>query len=298
MPSDTALQSEALVARPKVLASHQPNPGDLALDASAVYWTTFGNGTTEGSIVKVSKLGDTPVTLADHQSVPLGIAVDDTQVYWANYDAGGPNGALMSVPKTGGTPKVLVAAGDGPRGVVVDATRAYFLTSSALVAVAKQGGAPITITPTQCGSGITADDTSLYWVVNCVMFPPRGIFKVSKAGGIAVKISDEAPSKIVVTTDGVYWLADGGNVMKLPKAGGIAAVVASFTTQWSAPLAVDALGFYAGIESSIEKRSRFLSSSKTLANGPAPVGSIAIDGAHVYWTAQQDEGRIMKAAKY
>jgi hypothetical protein len=86
--------------------------------------------------------------------------------------------------------------------------------------------------------------------------------------------------------------------MKLPKAGGTATVVASFTTQWSGPLAVDALGFYAGVESSIVKRSRFLASSKTLANGPAPVGALAVDGAHVYWTAQQDDGRIMKAAKY
>jgi hypothetical protein len=298
-PSDAEQQSEALVSRPKVLASHQANPGDLALDASSVYWTTFGSGTSEGSIVKVSKLGNTPVTLADHQSVPFGIAVDDTQVYWANYDAGGPNGALMSVPKAGGVPKVLVATADGPRSVVVDGTRAYFLTSSALIAVAKHGGAPITVTPTQCGSSIAADDTSLYWVVNCVMFPPQGIFKVAKAGGIAVKISDEAPSKLVVTSDGIYWLAAGGSVMKLPKTGGVASVVASFTTQWSGPLAVDTLGFYAGIESSIVKRSRFFAASaKTVATGPAPVGALAVDGTSVYWSAQQDDGRILKASKY
>jgi hypothetical protein len=298
-PSDADQQSEALVSRPKVLASHQANPGALALDASSVYWTTFGSSASEGSIVKVSKQGDTPVTLADHQSVPFGIAVDDTQVYWANYDAGGPNGALMAVPKRGGTPKVLVATADGPRSVVVDATRAYFLTASALIAVAKHGGAPITVTPTQCGSSIAADDASLYWVVNCVMFPPQGIFKVSKAGGIAAKISDEAPNELVIASDGIYWIATGGNVMKLPKTGGVASIVATFASQWSAPLAVDTLGFYAGIDSNVVKRSRFFAgSTKTVASGPAPVGALAIDGTSVYWSAQQDDGRIFKASKY
>jgi hypothetical protein len=298
-PIDAESQSEALVTAPKVLAAEQVAPGELALDASHVYWTAYGSDAGDGRIVRVSKSGGTPFILARRQSVPFGIAVDDTQVYWVNYDAGGANGALMAVAKTGGTPKALVTTPDGPRTVVVDAANAYFLTSNAVVKVAKHGGAPSNVTSTQCGSAIAADDANLYWVVNCVMFPPQGIFKVAKTGGTAVKISDEAPSKLVVQSDGLYFMAAGGNVMRLSKLGGIGVPVAKFDLEWSGPLAVDALGFYAGVDTSIVKRSRYSGLlSRTLATTPLSVGTLAVDGAYVYWTASgQGDGQILRTSK-
>jgi hypothetical protein len=297
--SDVEEQSEALVSTPKVLASQQMFPGQLALDASHVYWTTYGTEAADGSIVRVSKSGGTPFTLARRQSVPFGIAVDDTQVYWINYDAGGANGALMAVAKSGGTPKALFTTPDGPRTVVVDASRAYFLTSNALLAVPKHGGAPTTVTSTQCGNAIAADDANLYWVVNCVMFPPQGIFKVAKAGGTAVKISDEAPPSIVVQQDGIYFMGSAGNVMRLPKLGGVAVPIAKFDSAWSGPLAVDPFGFYAGVSASIVKRSRYGGLPRTLATTPLQVGTLAIDGAYVFWTTSgANDGRISRASKF
>ena len=296
-PADTSdvAQSEAALGGPSVLASNQIGLGDLVLDTSYAYWTTSGNDVADGAIVRVSKLGGKPVTLASHQSVPFGIAVDETQVYWANFAAGGADGALMAVAKTGGTPRALLESSDGPRSVVVDAARVYTLTSSAIVAVGKHGGVPTTVAATQCGNSIAADDTSLYWVVNCVMFPPQGIFKVAKAGGTPVKLSNLAPPRIQVQREGIYFV-DGGNVVLLPKLGGAAIAVSKFDVEGSAPLALDALSFYAGVGTGIAARSRYGGAQRILAP-TSSVGMLAVDSGYVYWTAEAD-GRVMKVSKY
>ena len=294
-----ARQSEALVGSTTVLASHLAQPGSVVLDAARVYWTTAGADIGDGAIASVSKLGGTPLTLASHQRVPFGIAVDDTRVYWVNYAAGGPGGALMAVSKYGGTPVALATSDDGPRTVVVDASRAYFLTSSAVMAVSKLGGAATNVAGTQCGGGIAQDDANLYWIVNCVMFPPQGIFKVSKLGGPVVKLSDDAPGAIVVASDGITWMNPDGTVARLSKMGGTAVRVATFPSPSSNVLALDASSFYGVSASSLVKESRFGGPATPLATGAVGVGAIAVDASYVYWTSSGPaDARLLRALKY
>lgn len=287
--------SSTLVGSTVVLASHQAQPSSVVLDATRVYWTNSGVDASGGSIASVSKYGGATTTLATGQSVPFGIAVDDTQVYWVNYDAGGSNGAVMAVAKTGGTPVVLAKSTDGPRTIVVDATRAYFLTSSAVQSVGKHGGVVSTVAPTQCAGGIAEDDASLYWIVNCVMFPPQGIFKVAKTGGTPVKLTDEAPGRIVVDTDGVYWMSSDGAVRKVAKTGGIPVTVATFASPSSDAFALDFSGFYGTSKGSLVKLSRFGGFPSTLATNVTGVQSIATDATYTYWSSLSTDGRILRA---
>lgn len=57
--------------------------GDLALDATHVYWTI---GSTDGKVFRAPKAGGTPELIADKFVNPYGITVDDHAVYWSEHD--------------------------------------------------------------------------------------------------------------------------------------------------------------------------------------------------------------------
>ena len=67
------------------LASAQPPPSFIAVDATSVYWGSVG-AYGSGTVVKCAIDGceGSPTTLASVQGFPGGIAVDATSVYWTN----------------------------------------------------------------------------------------------------------------------------------------------------------------------------------------------------------------------
>jgi len=69
---------------PAVLASGQNQPGDLAVDATNVYWLNDGTGNDDSSVVKVPIAGGAPVALASAGAMPRHIAVDGATLYVAN----------------------------------------------------------------------------------------------------------------------------------------------------------------------------------------------------------------------
>ena len=68
-------------SEPTTLASEQPAPSHLAVDATGVYWTDVASG----SVMTVPLAGGTPFQLAAQQSGPAGIATNGAAVYWASY---------------------------------------------------------------------------------------------------------------------------------------------------------------------------------------------------------------------
>src|SRR5262249_24059934 len=89
----------AIMAAPKAggmvstLFSNLPNPANIAIDESYVYFVTSVPG---GAVMAVPNGGGQPIKLAVNQDSPHGIAVDKTNVYWTS---GGLNGSIMKIAK-------------------------------------------------------------------------------------------------------------------------------------------------------------------------------------------------------
>lgn len=72
--------------QPFVLADGQASPGNVALDATHLYWAAQGAG---GGVVRVSRSGGPVEVVAQGALPPGGIAVDDEAVFWSEFGSGG-----------------------------------------------------------------------------------------------------------------------------------------------------------------------------------------------------------------
>src|SRR5271170_4860436 len=124
------------------LAAGRVHPGALAVDATHVYWLDVGEAfASTGAVLSVPIAGGAIVTLATGRQNPSGIAVDGTSVYWT--DSFVP-GYVMSAPLDGGA-AVTLASVDNPAGIAVSGATVYYVYGSALVAMASDGGSPVTL---------------------------------------------------------------------------------------------------------------------------------------------------------
>ncbi len=98
------------------------SPNTLAVDATNVYWTNFGDSGSNGTVMKIAMAGGPPTTLASGIRSPFGLAVDAIRVYWTG------DNAVMAVPIAGGAAATLVPqdAAQGPFGIAVDTTSVYW----------------------------------------------------------------------------------------------------------------------------------------------------------------------------
>jgi hypothetical protein len=199
----------------------------VAVDATAVYWTTLAGQ------VRTAPIGGGPITTLASGLGPLnGIRVDATFVYFT--ESSSP-GRILMVRKDGVGPVSAVAAWQvNPASLAVDSTAAYWVIpgfgsngeiASAPFAGAGPDGGPVTklAIDQKMPVAIAVDDVgSVYWA-------NRGdstIRKLKKGSGVATTIASQQadPRGIAVDDTSVYWTVDpfdggydGGVVRVTPK---------------------------------------------------------------------------------
>jgi sugar lactone lactonase YvrE len=233
------------------IASGQPSPYGVAVDAANVYWANQGDGSIamaplsggpvsllqfslgspapallraaggsvyvadpSGAIVRFPVSGFVAQLIASQQSEPHGLAIDASSVYWVNHG----NGAVAKAPLAGGavSPLATGSAG-GPERVAVDAVRVYWTEPAAgvVLSVAKIGGAVTTIASSQDEPfGVAVDGTSVFWT-------DRGggrVLSAPAASGESQVLCAglDHPAAIAVDDAAVYFTAAGG-VYRLSK---------------------------------------------------------------------------------
>jgi sugar lactone lactonase YvrE len=254
------------------LAADQKGVGDLAVDATSVYWTT-SDGKGGGAIHKVAVDGKgKPSVLAtvpgSDYGGPIGIEVDDKFVYWL---VSTEQGSVQRTSKAGGMVTTLATGQRTPYGLA--------LTPDAMVW-------------TDYGSAILS---------GAVMMLPKSSTKATEPTKLADK--QKSPWCIVVDATDAYWATTGdpakgvaGAINKAPLAGGATTVLA---TDAKSPtcLAIDATSVYwtTSDEGTVSRVAKTGGAATVIAKAQPGPASIAADAGAIYFTTLGD-GAVRKLA--
>ncbi len=152
-----------------------------------------------------------------------GIAVTSNTVF---VPVGGLSGALAYFPIGSGVPAGSMPAmisGLGSPGcmfLVSGTSDVYCSNGGSMIAIADDGttttlGSVLDQGVSAGGGSVAADDTYVYWIDEDTV---GTMMRAPKAGGSATIIArDTSPVAIAVDTSAIYWSDVGGNILRLPK---------------------------------------------------------------------------------
>ncbi|HQP38626.1 MAG TPA: hypothetical protein PLI95_25750, partial [Polyangiaceae bacterium] len=145
---------------PVVIAPDQVQPGYIAIDGDAIYWTLL----SDGSVMKLASGGAGPVKVGDNFPKPVGIAAYGGQL-WVT-DA--TTGYLWKLPTNGGVGTVFATldANGFAEGIARDGQTAW-VAMNATDAVVTVDASGKLVTPFVQGqgnpAGVAIDDGAVYW---------------------------------------------------------------------------------------------------------------------------------------
>jgi hypothetical protein len=287
---------------PVAIASGRVNPWNLAVNATAVYWTETGHTIPSGVVMSVGLDGGTPVAIASNQPSAYAIALDGANVYWSNAGTRGAPDTILSAP-LGGGPSTVLATTNLPFSIAVGGGNVYWVTGPALKTLALQPGAsPQTLAMGTSAAAVVVDATNVYWTDSGTQGSSDGsIWKAPLAGGTPTLLASGQPNPSAIAVDGanVYWTNFGapngsGSVMQVPIGGGTPVTIASELPDPRAIATDGSYVYWLSTAIGVYKAPVGGGPTTTLAGGLPSIPyawDLAVDDTSVYFTAEQS---IMK----
>ncbi|HEY1554053.1 MAG TPA: hypothetical protein VGF94_04420 [Kofleriaceae bacterium] len=195
-------------------------PLGVAVDATNIYWSTFGSSDHPvGTVVKQRLAGGDAVVLASGLSTVGPIAVDEANVYWSD-----DFGAVASVPIAGGAVHQLAPAQytlppatilDGaPAAIAVSDGRVYWTstpldgTSPSTIRSVDIGGGTATTIATLATRplGLAVDDTFVYWSEVGPITPDGGLGVPPTVNqGTISRVANDGSDAVQIVSNGATY---------------------------------------------------------------------------------------------
>jgi sugar lactone lactonase YvrE len=294
-------------------------PGDIAVDADAIYLTESDrsniNDEEPTQIIRVPIGGGNPRVLATRQHSGQSLVATPEALFWvvAGDTERNISDAVVKMALKGGRPTQVAKTyifGDAP--LAADRSNVYFSgydsDKGTLIRLPLAGGKK-TVLATVDGENIkliAADSTSVYWTSG------SSIMKVPLAGGAAMELAKTSGSGNVwgMASDGVhvYWTDMGsastekndGSVKRVAVAGGPVETIADGLPFKPWGIAVDDIHVYWVINSDndgsiMRMRKTTRASSVLVSRQKSPV-HLALDSSYVYW-CNAGNGVVAKVPK-
>jgi hypothetical protein len=260
---------------PRLLADFETiTPGQMAADATTLYFLAVDNTTELGAVYSLPKAGGMAVMLASGIETPVAIAIDDAYVYWLDLgtftgSAIKPNGKVERVKKNGESRQTLASGLSAPLAMAIDSTDVYFgetgfalgSPSAGLRKVRKSGGAVTKLTDGRAVVAIDIAGTDAFYAstADAAASDPQ-ISRIATSGGTPTVLYRDA-FVLHLDVDGETILIMGPEsdtidfLAFIPKSGGPARTLRRGVFD-SYTLAFDACAVYYGVDSSLERTPR------------------------------------------
>jgi hypothetical protein len=230
-----------------------------------------------------------PLVIVDGEPAPMNVAVDGTHVYWTNAAV---NGSVVRAEHDGNARTELTAA-TSPFDLAIDDGDVFYSADDEIRSVAKGGGASnLLIAGTGEPRGVAIDATDVYYVDKA---NNAGVVeRIGKMGGgeTALTGNESSPRFLTVVDGDVYWTDDVAATLSRTAIDGMGPVEVLATEETGAWDVASTPDIVAWAQFDDAGEIKWLSlvdlmDERVLSYATRPWG-IAIDDAHIYWTAEGD----------
>jgi hypothetical protein len=219
-----------------VLAKDEASPVNVAVDATAVYWVSFGSGTAaDGAMKRADKTGGPATAIAPGLVGPRALVLDGDAAYCVTTD-----GSILRVPKAGGGATELATQQASPVALAVGQGVVYWANAgtppafadSAIMALDLQdpGATPLVVGAigSRISSIVVAGDQLYATVFGTGQDPDGALVRFAAAVPSGPAGPNEKPVLVagglvgphaLVAGAGAVWLASKNAILSVPVAG-------------------------------------------------------------------------------